>query len=53
MNSYWTEATLHPFFFFVKMMCMSIKYDHQAFEEGLFVHLSILHFENCRALIIN
>ncbi len=37
MNIYWTEAIL----------ILSIKYDHQAFKERLFFHLSIIIVLHC------
>ncbi len=48
MNTYWTEITyiylfIHTSFKQMNVKCyLSIKYDHQAFEEHLFADLSIL-----------
>jgi len=38
MNTYWTEAGSLDY---------HLKYDHQAFEEGLLVHLSIIIVLHC------
>ncbi len=47
MNTYWTEVDYLSFLIFRKIFFKCIKNDHQAFEEHLFVHLSIIIVLHC------